>query len=108
MEEEKKVGKTLLQEFCKQFVSHSDKSRWIAEVEESINNQQTPFSESSKEMIHASRNVEDFELAMSIVRKNLLLSFYEKFNEELFAVIAVFTQFLQNTRSETEKNDLMF
>ena len=69
--------------------SHSDKSRWIADFGESINNQQTLFSETSKEMIHAFRNVESFELAMSIVRKILLFSLYEIPNEELLIVIAV-------------------
>ena len=35
-------------------------------------------------MIHASRNVEGFELAVSIVRKNSLLSLYEILNEGFF------------------------
>ena len=43
-------------------VSHSDKSRLFAALEEGSNNQQTPSSEQSKEMIHPSGHVESIEL----------------------------------------------
>ena len=84
MEEEKKDRKTLLQELCKQLFLTLTKADGLQKWRK-----ETLFSETSKEMIHASRNVEDFELAMSIVRKNSLLSLYEILNEGLFTVIAV-------------------
>ena len=43
-------------------MSHPDKIRLIAELEESSINQYAPFSDQSEDMIHSSRNVEGFEL----------------------------------------------
>ena len=91
MEEEKKDRKTLLQELCKQLFLTLTKADGLQKWRKASTINETLFSETSKEMIHASRNVEFSELAMSIsiVRKNSLLSLYEILNEGFFTVIAV-------------------
>ena len=50
---------------CKQIMSHPEKSKLIAELEESSINQYAPFSDQSEDMVHSSRNVEGFDLCQS-------------------------------------------